>query len=65
MNDATANGECESAAPTTGGDTAEPLAIVRQARRFRTAKLLHSVALLSTTALLATLDPKNPPFRGD
>ena len=34
-------------------------------RRGRIAALLNPGTLLATTALLAALEPKNPPFKGD
>jgi hypothetical protein len=34
-------------------------------RRPRAVEILAGAAVLSTTALLPLIDPKNPPFRGD
>jgi len=50
--------------PTQDADTPAPTAIEQALRRLP-ARLLNATALLSSTLMVATIDPKIPPYRGD
>lgn len=59
-------GPAQPGEPVDGADpSAASSATPGSNRRQRVLELLSGAALLSTTALLPVIDPKNPPFRAD
>ena len=59
------NEELDSAAATPTGDPAESPVVAKRSPGVRITGLLGTSAPVVSTALIAAIEPKLPPFRGD